>query len=1437
MADTDLFMECEEEELEPWQKIDDDVIEEAVEEVNANDNRFATVSVSLQSVSSPSAVSAPPPMPVTSPISSAGIQNNDPKKTVVTFIANNNASGPLVQQGRHSLFLTQSPSGPPGVGTVMTPQMLRPMHMMQNANHGTNAPVPTQPIFITAQTFYCKPSPSNNVLNRMELLKNCVRGKKIAPLFLLSLNFVAPGTQFVKPTMGVPQVFSPMTQVRSSTTMPVRPNANTYTTVIPATLTIRSTAPPVQMLQQQGKSSPSALNSATTLVTATTSSVPSATTQTTMVQSAVPPPPASSKLASPKLQVSPQYFFPFSVSYANVVTVKRSGLTGEAKDIQTLVSFVNSIPPLGPAPIIVSSASTTSQAITTPAAEQRPKGNILTTDFHESVRNYCPKCHNHYRLIDALRDHMCYCCPEFLETLKKAKPEETQIFAPSPKSVQVTTVPVATVAPAPKPAPAPVPAPPQAPPSSSQPEQADGNIDSSQGKLIMLVDDFYYGKDKGKMEQVMNEPKIPVSFRCLHCFKRLKNNIRFMNHMKHHVELDQQNGEVDTHTTCQHCYRQFSTPFLLQCHLENVHSPFESTTKCKICEWAFESEPVFLQHMKDTHKPGEMPYVCQVCDFRSSVYSEVDIHFRVVHEDTKNMLCPYCLKVFKNSNAYQQHFVRHQKKSVYHCNKCRLQFLFAKDKIEHKLQHHRTFRKPKQLEGLKPGTKVTIRASTAQPRPVPLSAVPAPQDAAQQTGPLSQPAPSEPASFNPPAQRNAAKRTVKKMTHLGKQRCLECSFDIPDFPNHFPTYVHCSLCRYSTCCSRAYANHMINNHVPRKSPKYLALFKNTSASEVKLVCNICQFVTVIGDAMAKHLIFNPSHSSSSITSTGKKASLLLQKNKTKQNWKNWALLKPSYKIQQFNAQGLLVAGAVGLVNYQSRERSQRKVRSLNGSSSKQMLDTMTGVTAEAAPESVGKPLEKSLSYEENSFTGLDQTSEEQKGESETPVKNKQLSIRKLRVALFALCCGTQQAAEHFKKPPRRIRRWLAKCQSSQDQMEEEESSSLKDGSQRAEAEMMLVEWVLMQREQQLPVNEETLFQKATKVLNTVEQGFRISYEWAVTFMLKHSLGIESRSAAANRLPKEMEENASTFIEFVQRQIHTQDIPLSMIGAMDEISIFLDTVMLCSPGMMKDAFQVTGTGDPLCDIVITILADGSLLPALVMFRGQLQQQVNVPKNIFLEVKEDGYTDDDSMELWSSRIWQKHFEAQGSKGMLVMDSLRTHLSEETLSLLNSSNTLPAVIPAGCTSKVQPVDICISQTLKNYLHKMWSEHAVEAKVSNNFVEEFLQLILNWLEAALEVVGSHPELVQQSFLVASVLPGPEGVESSIKRSTEMQEELVNLLEDGLGLSEPQGVDGETTFDDDGDQTESIGDPQQLQWLFEAESDSESFYGFDGADLEPMED
>ncbi|XP_017694994.1 PREDICTED: pogo transposable element with ZNF domain, partial [Lepidothrix coronata] len=721
-----------------------------------------------------------------------------------------------------------------------------------------------------------------------------------------------------------------------------------------------------------------------------------------------------------------------------------------------------------------------------------------------------------------------YCCPEMVEFLKKRKSLDSEPPLQSPKPPSPEKPPAGAP-------PAPCPAVPALSPCAKGPEGGEGGPDSAQSKLIMLVDDFYYGRDGGKGAQLLPFPKVPTSFRCPHCTKRLKNNIRFMNHMKHHVELDQQNGEVDVHTICQHCYRQFSTPFQLQCHLENVHSPYESTTKCKICEWAFESEPMFLQHMKDTHKPGEMPYVCQAA----------------------------------------LEGMRHQKKSVYHCNKCRLQFLFAKDKIEHKLQHHKTFRKPKQLEGLKPGTKVTIRASRGQPRTLPVSSNDMSQGMGQDTAPLSSSSDPQPIFLYPPVQRNVQKRAVKKMGGI------------------------------------------------------------------------------------------------------------------------------------------------------------------------------------------------------------------------------------------------------FSSPP----------QASQEENLEGKYLSL-------EAEEKLAEWVLTQREQQLPVNEETLFQKATKIGRSLEGGFKISYEWAVRFMLRHHLSTHTRRAVAQPLPKGVEDSAGSFIEFVQRQIHTQDLPLSMIAAVDEISLFLDAEVLGGGGddRKENALQTVGNGEPWCDVVLAILADGTVLPALVLYRGHVRAPANVPESILLEAREGGYSDDEVMELWASRVWHEHVACQSGKGMLVLDCHRTHLSEEVLAVLSSSSTLPAVVPAGCSSKIQPLDVCVKRTVKNFLHKKWKEQAKEmAEDSTCDSDILLQLVLCWLAEALEVIGDSPELVQQSFLVASVLPGPDGTANSPARNGDMQEELIASLEEQLKLGRgeeepPEPQEGET-------HPEEAADPEILHRLFEGESETESFYGFEDAELELMEE
>ncbi|KAM6409912.1 zinc finger protein 280D isoform 2-T3 [Rhynochetos jubatus] len=455
----------------------------------------------------------------------------------------------------------------------------------------------------------------------------------------------------------------------------------------------------------------------------------------------------------------------------------------------------------------------------------------------------CPKCNIHFNLMDPLKNHMKYCCPDMVNNffLEMAK---TDCSSTTSKTAE-----------------------------------------SEKGKLIMLVNDFYYGRHEGDTQQVQQEQKTHTSFKCFSCLKVLKNNIRFMNHMKHHLELEKQSSESwESHTTCQHCYRQFPTPFQLQCHIESTHTPYESSTICKICELSFETEQVLLQHMKDNHKPGEMPYVCQVCNYRSSAFSDVETHFRTVHENTKHLLCPFCLKVIKIGAPYMHHYMRHQKKGIYRCTKCRLQFLTCKEKMDHKTQHHRTFRKPKQLEGLPPGTKVTIRASigSLQSGSSPTSSI----STSTSTFQLSPKAKNTTTKNHNRSNKSKAKskpattkkqnawtnsRKKKEVTNtalhslrcrMGVHKCIECYSEIKDFASHFPAYVHCSLCRYNTSCSKAYVNHMMSFHSARPSKRFWIYKKHSEELRgVTVVCLNCDFVTGVSglDSMATHLSESHSH--------------------------------------------------------------------------------------------------------------------------------------------------------------------------------------------------------------------------------------------------------------------------------------------------------------------------------------------------------------------------------------------------------------------------------------------------------------------------------------------------------------------------------------------------------------------------------------------------
>ncbi|KAL8584074.1 hypothetical protein ACOMHN_022414 [Nucella lapillus] len=326
----------------------------------------------------------------------------------------------------------------------------------------------------------------------------------------------------------------------------------------------------------------------------------------------------------------------------------------------------------------------------------------------------------------------------------------------------------------------------------------------------------------------------------------LYNNVKAMMHLQGHIDSEkQQNLDLSDLTQCKHCYKQFDTPFEMQTHIEKVHLSNMNVLMCRICEKDHESRGALTNHMRQNHCACEMPYTCQLCHFRSSMYSDVVDHFKKKHDSSDSMLCLYCLRVFHvkfvsqgwgQTQVFYHHLLRHQSRSSNRkCTYCKLSFFNAQDMKNHRRTHHQ------------PNTRgvIGLNQKQSQSDQVMIKVPEAGIMSSKQGG--------GPKSLNAPT---VSKVLEHRGLHLpqptAQSYCFECRM-LMNTTDHYKKYIQCSMCRFATSCSFAYATHMMGFHSGQ--PEALSRSVPTGrALSGPLYCS-CGFSSKFGNKIANHLVF------------------------------------------------------------------------------------------------------------------------------------------------------------------------------------------------------------------------------------------------------------------------------------------------------------------------------------------------------------------------------------------------------------------------------------------------------------------------------------------------------------------------------------------------------------------------------------------------------
>lgn len=266
-----------------------------------------------------------------------------------------------------------------------------------------------------------------------------------------------------------------------------------------------------------------------------------------------------------------------------------------------------------------------------------------------------------------------------------------------------------------------------------------------------------------------------------------------------------------------------------------------------------------------------------------------------------------------------------------------------------------------------------------------------------------------------------------------------------------------------------------------------------------------------------------------------------------------------------------------------------------------------------------------------------------------------------------------------------------------------------------------------------------LFPSATTPISVGTQGsinpptslFRFSNGWFSRFLGRYRISLRCITKTAQKIPEDYNNLIISWLQFNRRNsqfdpyaFHLQRTnigdgftrrqnryDLSNICNLDETPIpfeYLSGRTYNSIGDKTVWVKETRSGwdKRQASLVLCIFADGvNRIPPMIIFHGQGKnlgkEATKYHPGVLVEFNPTAYM--------TELLFIKYIEMylipalNGKPSLFAMDLCTSHKTPTVLALLRSNQITPSLIPAGCTSLVQPLDVSINKPLKEYVRSL--------------------------------------------------------------------------------------------------------------------------------------
>ena len=171
-----------------------------------------------------------------------------------------------------------------------------------------------------------------------------------------------------------------------------------------------------------------------------------------------------------------------------------------------------------------------------------------------------------------------------------------------------------------------------------------------------------------------------------------------------------------------------------------------------------------------------------------------------------------------------------------------------------------------------------------------------------------------------------------------------------------------------------------------------------------------------------------------------------------------------------------------------------------------------------------------------------------------------------------------------------------------------------------------------------------------------------------------------------------------------------------------------------------------------------------------------KNVTIPDGVVATTQDKAWMDELRMLEWIRKVWAPY--VSGKPALLSLDTFSAHLTCNVKAEFEKCHTKLLIIPGGCTSVLQPLDISINKPFKDYIRQLWCQYMVtECETGVDRIKPASKsVLLDWIINAAKLVQTNPNTVRKSFEVGGIVPSHD------VRCDQVCSEIQGIMKDVFG-------------------------------------------------------